>query len=137
MSSRGDTYADETYLDETERGTRDDDRHEGREQERRFPYLPSWGWGGAWGLAPWASRRREADDRRYDERAHDEPGYDPYGEAEADRPGGVARLWDEGLITLLIVGGAILFLFPEPATSGLGVVLMAAGALAWLVDWAT
>lgn len=45
-------------------------------------------------------------------------------------------LWDEGLITLLIVAGAVLFLFPEPATSGLGVLLLSIGVVAWLLDWA-
>lgn len=44
---------------------------------------------------------------------------------------------DEGLISLLLVVGVALFLFPEPATSGLGIVLVATGALLWLIDWAT
>ncbi|WP_435181676.1 hypothetical protein [Halorussus sp. AFM4] len=43
--------------------------------------------------------------------------------------------WDEGLVTLLLVAGLALFLFPEPATSGLGVALMAVGAALWLLDW--
>ena len=47
------------------------------------------------------------------------------------------RFWDEGIITFLIVGGAILFVFPEPATSGVGILMIGAGLLLWLVDWAT
>jgi len=45
--------------------------------------------------------------------------------------------WDEGLISLLLVGGLVLFLFPEPATSAVGVLMMGAGVIAWFVDWAT
>lgn len=44
---------------------------------------------------------------------------------------------DEGVIALTLVVGVALFLFPEPATSGLGLVLIVVGVLAWLVDWAT
>lgn len=44
---------------------------------------------------------------------------------------------DEGLITLLLVAGIVLFLFPEPATSGLGILLLLAGGTLWLVDWVT
>lgn len=41
---------------------------------------------------------------------------------------------DESTIALLLVGGVALFLFPEPARSGIGVLLIAAGVGAWLVD---
>ena len=43
---------------------------------------------------------------------------------------------DEGLIGLVLIAGVVLFLFPEPATSGLGVLLIAIGVVAWLIDWA-
>lgn len=43
-------------------------------------------------------------------------------------------LWDESLIVLLLVGGVLLLLLPEPVTSALGVLLIAVGVLAWLVD---
>lgn len=89
MTSRGGTYADETFL---EGDVRDGD---------------------------------------------DERGYDPHGETGGEEGGGVTRFSDERLITLVIVVGAALFLFPEPATSGLGVLLLAIGVVAWLVDWAT
>jgi hypothetical protein len=38
-----------------------------------------------------------------------------------------------GLAGLLIIVGLILFIFPEPATSGLGVILMLIGVLLWLL----
>lgn len=38
-----------------------------------------------------------------------------------------------GLAGLLILVGLVLFIFPEPATSGLGVVLMVLGVLLWLL----
>ncbi len=44
--------------------------------------------------------------------------------------------WDEGLISLLLVVGVVLFIFPEPATSALGILFVSAGVIAWLVDWA-
>lgn len=60
----------------------------------------------------------------------DEGGYDEHHDRED--PGN--PLWDESLIALLLVGGVALLLFPEPATSALGVVLIALGVLAWLID---
>jgi hypothetical protein len=44
--------------------------------------------------------------------------------------------WDEGLISLLLVAGVVLFVIPEPATSALGILLISVGVVAWLVDWA-
>ena len=38
-----------------------------------------------------------------------------------------------GLGGLLILVGLVLFIIPEPATSGLGVVLMVLGVLLWLL----
>ena len=38
-----------------------------------------------------------------------------------------------GLAGLLILVGLVLFIFPEPATSGLGVILMLIGVLLWLL----
>lgn len=40
--------------------------------------------------------------------------------------------WESGLVTLLLVGGVALVVFPEPATSLLGIVLVIVGVLAWL-----
>lgn len=42
---------------------------------------------------------------------------------------------DEGLISLLIIAGAVLLLFPEPTTSFVGVLLLLAGAVLWILDW--
>lgn len=66
-------------------------------------------------------------------------------DAEYGEPGGNSEyetrdtgdsMWDEGLISLLLVGGLALFLFPEPTTSAVGVVMMGVGVVAWLIDWA-
>ena len=75
------------------------------------------------------------------DRVRNEGGYeDPYDESyrgdevRADEDEGT---WlDEGLITLTLIAGVALFLFPEPATSGLGILLITVGVVAWLVDWA-
>lgn len=39
-----------------------------------------------------------------------------------------------GLVGLLIVIGIILFLFPEPATSGLGITLIVLALIVWAVS---
>lgn len=74
-------------------------------------------------------------------REHEPGEVDEYGFAESHwdtgEDEGIWRFWDEGIVTVLIVGGAILFLFPEPATSAVGVLMMGFGVLMWLVDWAT
>ncbi|MFC4451619.1 hypothetical protein [Halorussus aquaticus] len=44
--------------------------------------------------------------------------------------------WDEGLIGALLLVGVVLFLFPEPATSAIGIGLVTIGVIAWLIDWA-
>lgn len=108
MSSPNDQYGDETYRGGS---SYDGDRYAEDEGRTWLPY-PSWGWGGGWGV-PLAGQREET---RSDE----------------DGDGG---LLEEGLITLLIVTGAVLFLIPEPATSAVGVLLLFVGAVAWLLDW--
>lgn len=42
--------------------------------------------------------------------------------------------WDVGLIGLLLIAGVALFLFPEPFTSTIGIVLIALGIVAWVAD---
>ena len=59
------------------------------------------------------------------------------GPTKVDNGEGLWRFWDEGLVTFLIVGGAILFVFPEPITSSVGILMMGFGVLMWLVDWLT
>ena len=43
-------------------------------------------------------------------------------------------LWAEALISVVLIAGVVLFLFPEPLTSTLGVILLAFGLVAWLAD---
>ena len=42
--------------------------------------------------------------------------------------------WGDGLVSLLLLGGAALFLFPEPSTSVLGILLVVAGVVLWAVN---
>ena len=116
VSSRSDHHGDETY------------REEEPEDRGWFPTYPSWGWGGGWGLPPLGVRSEK--ETPYDEEPHKGAGESPDDEADSE------SLWDEGLITLLIVSGAILFLFPEPVTSGIGILLLFMGVVGWLVDLA-
>ena len=44
------------------------------------------------------------------------------------------RFLDEELIPILVVGGLVLFLFPEPVTSSLGIVLVGIGVGLWVWD---
>lgn len=123
---RSDEHSDETHGDEV--GRFEEPRYE-EEETGRFSYLRPWGWGGAWGM--WPRSSEEGEEAEY-------PATRPTGTRRDSEPtGGLARYWDEGLVTLLIVGGAILFFFPEPATSGLGILMMGLGVLLWLVEWAT
>lgn len=74
----------------------------------RFP--SGWGWG-------WPPAFRED--------ASGEPVRRGDSDAGEDR-------WESGLVSLLLVGGVVLVVFPEPATSLLGIVLVLAGVVAWL-----
>lgn len=47
---------------------------------------------------------------------------------DASAEGGV----DDGIIGVVVVAGIALFLFPEPATSVVGLALVVAGVVAWL-----
>lgn len=113
MSSRSDRHGDEAY------------REPENEDRGGFPYYTSWSWGGVW---PFATSREAG--TRYDEETYEGAGDSPYDEDEGE------SRWDESLITLLIVGGAVLFLFPEPVTSGVGILLLSMGVIGWLIDWA-
>jgi hypothetical protein len=53
---------------------------------------------------------------------------------DAERTEGDGWL-DEGLIGLVLVAGIALFLFPEPATSAVGIVLITLGVIGWIIDW--
>lgn len=81
----------------------------------------TWAWG--WGMLPFYSTDTGVADR-------DETAYDDYGENEGS--------WvDEGIISILVIAGFVLFIIPEPATTGLGILLMLAGAGLWIVDLMT
>ena len=41
----------------------------------------------------------------------------------------------EGVIGLLLVAGVVLFFFPEPTTSMIGIALVSIAVVAWIVDW--
>lgn len=135
MSSDRERSGDQVYHDEDVRY--EESPAEAHEDESRFPYFPAapWGW---WPSLGWRGSEEEYEAGAHQEGVYGDETYEEraYEEDTGDRSG-IARLWDEGLITLLIVGGAVLFLFPEPATSGLGALLMGIGVIAWLVDWAT
>lgn len=117
VSSPRDRNDDESYDEESRYGVEQDARDE---DPGGFSFYPSWGWGGGWGL-PSAAREEGA-------AGTNEETYD--GASDGD-----GSLVDEGLITLLIVVGAVLFLIPEPATSAIGALLLFVGAVGWLVDW--
>jgi hypothetical protein len=95
------------------------------------------------GALPLGLPSRRGAETRPDEYG-DQPYDDPSGEGTYDETGtretrgeelGEGSWWDEGLISLLLVVGIVLFLIPEPATSGLGILLVGAGVVLWLVDW--
>ncbi|MFC7079078.1 hypothetical protein [Halorussus caseinilyticus] len=42
----------------------------------------------------------------------------------------------EGLIGTFLLVGVALFFFPEPATSAVGIAMVAMGVVAWIANWA-
>ena len=133
--------SDGTTADERRRDENRDDANDSFFSGRGFSPGYSGRWLGGVGWRPfWSGGADEeydetnAGETAYEDRAYDETAYDAtYGDREvAAEDNG---WWDEGLITLLLVVGVVLFVFPEPATSALGVLLIVAGLIAWLVDW--
>ena len=55
----------------------------------------------------------------------------PAGDAESDDE----SWWGEGLAGTLLLVGAVLFFIPEPATTGIGILLLGAGVAVWIADW--
>ena len=47
----------------------------------------------------------------------------------------VSRYSEEEQAALLILIGAILFFFPEPITSVIGILVLVVGIATWVVDW--
>ena len=97
-------------------------------------YLPvggGWGWG--WLPIARGDVASENADGDYvgDAPTEDTPDEGYVGDASGEDGG---SWWEEGVITVILITGVVLFLFPEPATSMLGIVLIVIGVVAWLVD---
>ncbi|NEU58637.1 hypothetical protein [Halorussus sp. MSC15.2] len=114
--------------DNTPRGDRteipDDTGPKDRYDEHVSPY--EWAAWGGWGLE-WPYRFGRGDD---DAEVGDESGDARAGRGD-DRD--ESRV-DEGLVTLFLVVGVILFVFPEPGTSVVGLFLVLVGTVGWIVD---
>lgn len=118
MRENNDPYDDDSY---TERTSRSSDRDPYDDSTDSFPRYPTVPYGIGWGWPP--IYRTDADEEGTDER---------YAEDEYSEDDGS---WlDEGLIAVLLIVGVALFLFPEPGTSLVGIILITIGALAWIVD---
>lgn len=111
-----------------------------------FPYAGS-RWPSAWG---WWSTDDQAIEEEYPNQSYDSDVADPSPDEtnEAARTvgdpyyeDGVSEdddsLLGESLIGLILIAGVVLFLFPEPITSTLGIVLLVGGVLLWLLFMAT
>lgn len=123
-----DSYTDDEYDDTYEEVHGDEparDQYDEEDNDAFFgPAVGGW-YPAGWGIWP-TGDTVDADEEYADEAYEDEA----YEEDEDD------SWWDEGLIATLLVVGVGLFLFPEPATSAIGMALIATGVVAWLVDWA-
>lgn len=107
-----------------DRTTADEDDPDGF----NYDYLPN---AGTFPLG-WPGRSgTERADKTYDD--------EPYEDRESVQATGNGNesWWDEGLISLLLLAGVVLFVIPEPATSGLGILLIGVGVVLWILDWAT
>lgn len=124
MSRDDSPYTDDAYQDEYDDRDAYEEAYDDDGSASFFPYpASSFGWppgvlgGGV--------------EEEYDETARggayeDEPYGDDYDEDES---------WlDEGVIAFTLIAGLALFLFPEPATSAAGIVLLLVGSIAWLAD---
>lgn len=96
-----------------------------------FPYSVSWGgWSSFFGRGK--ARDGGSVDGYRDRTADATPSETTY---DGNAGGGTdeSKL-GEGLAGLLLVAGVVLFLFPEPATSLLGIVLVTLGVVAWAAE---
>ena len=73
-------------------------------------------------------------DDRYTEDEYNDDTYDTYDEETYDDDDD-GSWWDEGLIGLLLIAGVVLFFFPEPTTSMIGIALIGIAVVAWIIDW--
>lgn len=116
---------------QTDEAYRDDDRHDDDTYDSRSPYGIGAGWGWGWG---WPPLYRESAETEYED---DDAAYrdEPYDEEVAAAERAEDDSWlGEGGITMLLVGGVILFVFPEPITSTIGILLIATGVVMWIAD---
>lgn len=123
MSRDDSPPTDDAYESEYDERTAHEDAYHD-ESGSFLPYVgSSFGWppGVLGGDVEEREETREADDPYEEARVEDE-----YGEHEG--------WFDEGVIALTLVVGLALFLFPEPATSAVGIVLLLVGSIAWLAD---
>lgn len=121
-------YADD---DDVDRPPYDEDYGEetAYNDDRTLPGFLPFGWPAMFNQGTTDERHREGYDEEY--------GRDYERERQRDYEREDEGTWlDEGLISLTIVAGVILFLFPEPGTSALGILLITVGVVAWVVDWA-
>lgn len=123
MSADDDGYTDGTY-DDAYDDAYDDDAYD--EDDAYDSSLFPFGWGAGWGWG-WPTTYGDADD----DAAY---GDETYGDDVAAERDEKDSWWDEGLISLLLVGGVVLFLLPEPITSTIGIFSVAAGVILWVAD---
>jgi hypothetical protein len=132
MSRRDDPYADDVH------DTPDDlqDRYGDRDDaDSPFPYpTVPFGWpANVFGSGPDDDYAygRDRDDTSYDRETPDrrKTRRDVRGRGTRDED-----LVDDRLVGIVLVVGLALFLFPEPVTSAVGVLLLAVGVGAWVVD---
>ena len=72
---------------------------------------------------------RYTEDEGYSEGTYDDD--DAYDETYDEDDG---SWWDKGIVGLLLIAGVVLFFFPEPATSAIGILLIGLAVVAWIAD---
>ena len=73
------------------------------------------------------------DDRYTEDEEYSEGTYDDYDETyDEDEDDG--SWWDEGIVGLLLIAGVVLFFFPEPSTSVIGIALIGLAVVVWIID---
>ena len=99
-------------------GDDDSDEDDSGDDASRIPYASYAPAGGGWGWGWPLVYRDDADESHAEDASDDVDG----------------SWWDEGLVSLFLVCGVVLFLFPEPTTSFVGIGLIIVGTVAWLID---
>ena len=117
----GDTYGDTRGVEDEVGDQRTEDAYD----DTLLPY------GGTMYPFEWSIWSSTADE----EEVYEGEGYDREDYDEAPVADGDGASWDEGMIGTLLLVGLVLFFIPEPTTSAVGVLLLAIGVGAWIVDW--